>query len=96
MFAAIGVTLDWRRGFSGCPSQAIMISLTDNTPTSLQPGALAYALPYRSGIVLRLPSMDRMLRLFRKNFKRPFSRSARCPAAAFLCSSCSISAFAGS
>jgi hypothetical protein len=46
MFAAIGVTLDWRRGFSGCPSQAIMISLTDNTPTSLQPGVLAYALPY--------------------------------------------------
>jgi hypothetical protein len=46
MFAAIGVTIDWRLGFSGCPSRAIMISLTDNTPTSLLPGALAYALPY--------------------------------------------------
>jgi hypothetical protein len=46
MFAAIGVTIEWHHGFQGCPSQAIMISLTDNTPTSLKPGALAYALPY--------------------------------------------------
>lgn len=46
MFAAIGVTLDWRWGFSRCPSGAIMVSFTDNTPTDLQPGALAYALPY--------------------------------------------------
>ena len=46
MFSAIGVTLDWRGGFSRCPSGAIMVSFTDNTPTDLQPGALAYALPY--------------------------------------------------
>ena len=46
MFAAIGVNIDWRQGFSRCPQQSIMISFTDDTPTSLKPGALAYALPY--------------------------------------------------
>lgn len=46
MFAGIGVTIDWRHGLRGCPSQGIMISLSDGTPASLKPGALAYALPY--------------------------------------------------
>src|SRR5437016_3247852 len=32
MFAAIGVTIDWRRGFGGCSSPSLKISLTDNTP----------------------------------------------------------------
>ncbi len=46
MFAVIGVTIDWRQGFGGCPSRGIMIRLSESTPASLQPGALAYALPY--------------------------------------------------
>src|SRR5437762_2855964 len=46
IFAGIGVTLDWRRGLRGCPSQGIMISLSDHTPASLQPNSMAYALPY--------------------------------------------------
>jgi hypothetical protein len=64
MFAAIGVTIDWRRGFSGCPSRAIMINLTDNTPTSLLPGALAYALPYE-GTHIRVFS-DRITQNYNK------------------------------
>jgi len=46
MFAAIGVTIDWRSGLSGCPSQAIGITLSEKTPANREPGALAYALPY--------------------------------------------------
>jgi hypothetical protein len=46
MFAAIGVQVSWRRGFHGCPSGGILISLADGTPATLVPGALAYALPY--------------------------------------------------
>jgi hypothetical protein len=45
MFRRIGVTLVWV--VSGpCPPDGIRISLTGNTPETLQPGALAYALPY--------------------------------------------------
>jgi len=46
MFAGIGVTLNWREGFHGCPPQGILISLTEETPATLFPGALGYALPY--------------------------------------------------
>ena len=46
MFVAIGVTLEWRRGLKDCPPKGIRISLGDQTPTSLKPGAIAYALPY--------------------------------------------------
>ena len=46
MFADIGVTIDWRRGLSGCPAQGIQIDVALDTPDSLIPGALAYALPY--------------------------------------------------
>lgn len=52
IFARIGVKLDWRNGLSGC-SQCILISLIDNTPPSLLPGKLAYALPYE-GVHIRL------------------------------------------
>jgi hypothetical protein len=45
MFARIGVNLDWR-GLSHCPSGALRISLSNNTPEDLRPGALAYAMPY--------------------------------------------------
>jgi hypothetical protein len=46
MFAAIGVTIDWRRGLPGCPEQGIQVSFNDSTPANLMPGALAYARPY--------------------------------------------------
>jgi len=52
IFAGIGVTINWR-GQRGCPSQGILISLSDETPASLLPGALAYALPYE-GVHIRL------------------------------------------
>lgn len=53
MFAGIGVTIDWREGLRGCPPQGILVSLTDRTPPSLFPGALAFALPYE-GAHIRL------------------------------------------
>jgi hypothetical protein len=46
MFAGTGVGIEWRLGLRGCPAQAILISLSYDTPESLKPGALAYALPY--------------------------------------------------
>jgi hypothetical protein len=53
IFAGIGVTIDWRRGLRDCPVQGIVVSLTDNTPGALSPGALAYASPYE-GTHIRL------------------------------------------
>jgi hypothetical protein len=46
VFAQIGVRVDWRRGLHNCPRQAIQIDLSENTPASQRPEALAYALPY--------------------------------------------------
>jgi hypothetical protein len=46
MFAAIGVTVNWREGFRDCPPQGIFLSLTEQTPAELFPGALGYSLPY--------------------------------------------------
>jgi hypothetical protein len=47
MYSEIGVTIDWRSQGRSCPAQgAVMIELTDGTPATLAPGALAYALPY--------------------------------------------------
>jgi len=46
MFAGIGLVIEWRNGLPGCPAQGIRISLSYDTPESLNPGALAYALPY--------------------------------------------------
>jgi len=45
MFSSIGVTLDWRSAHN-CPAGGIQVSLSTNTPVSLKPRALAYALPY--------------------------------------------------
>ena len=50
MFAAIGVTVDWHEGLTGCPPQSIQLSLTDRTPPELRPGAFAYATPYEDRI----------------------------------------------
>lgn len=47
MYSEIGVTIDWRpRGHSCQAPEAVIIELTDGTPTTLVPGALAYTLPY--------------------------------------------------
>jgi hypothetical protein len=46
MFAGIGVTIDRRISFIRCPAQAIKISLSQPTPRTLFPDALAYAMPY--------------------------------------------------
>jgi hypothetical protein len=45
MFVKIGVTIVWHT-MKRCPAQSILISLTRDTPTTLQPDALAYALEY--------------------------------------------------
>jgi hypothetical protein len=46
MFAGIGVTIAWRHPGPDCPAEVIRIRLTDQTPSTLNSGALAYALPY--------------------------------------------------
>ena len=51
MFAAIGVTLNWHEGLNDCPSQGILLNLTEETPAALFPGALGYSLPYEGSHV---------------------------------------------
>ncbi len=47
MFAEIGISLEWRTGKPTFESsRPIFVELTTETPESLKPGALAYALPY--------------------------------------------------
>jgi hypothetical protein len=48
IFAAIGVSIRWRRRLKGCPPQGIQISLISGAPRNAKPSAdaLAYALPY--------------------------------------------------
>jgi len=53
MFAGIGVTVNWHEGARDCPTESIVISLTNDTPTGLFAGALGYALPYE-GAHIRL------------------------------------------
>jgi hypothetical protein len=45
IFAGIGVKVLWHTP-SNCPAEAIFITFSNNTPASLLPGALAYAMPY--------------------------------------------------
>jgi hypothetical protein len=45
MFAGIGIKVQWLDP-SRCPAGAIRVGLSDHTPPTMQPGALAYALPY--------------------------------------------------
>jgi hypothetical protein len=63
MFRAIGVKIDWRLEFGGCPPHAILIALSDRTPAGLMPGALAYALPFEGSHILIVPGPDRGERL---------------------------------
>ena len=47
MFADIGVQVEWRTNRHSCPANgAIVIKLTEDTPHSYLPRALAFALPY--------------------------------------------------
>ena len=50
MFAAIGVTIEWREGLAGCPPEGILISLIPRTPPGLKPEAFASALPSENQI----------------------------------------------
>ena len=61
MFAGIGVAIDWHTHMAGCPAGALKISLSNKTPETLQPGALAYALPYEgTHIVVFYDRIQRM------------------------------------
>ena len=49
LFKSVGVNLEWHAGERFCENQGervIRVSLSTNTPRSLRPDALAYALPY--------------------------------------------------
>ncbi len=50
MFAAIGVTIDWREGSGDCPPQGIVISLIPRTPPGVKPDAFATAVPSENRI----------------------------------------------
>jgi hypothetical protein len=58
IFSTIGVTLRWVRS-RDCPDEAPRISITDSTPPTLLPGALAYARPYE-GSEIRI-FLDRVM-----------------------------------
>ncbi len=45
IFAGIGVKIHWH-DLKNCPTEGIRITFSNETPASLMPGALAYALPY--------------------------------------------------
>jgi hypothetical protein len=45
IFAGIGAKIQWHN-LSKCPTEGILITFSNETPASLMPGALAYALPY--------------------------------------------------
>jgi hypothetical protein len=53
MYARIGVRIDWRKGFRGCPPQGIQIVVSSLTPPTLMPGSVAYAMPYE-GVHVRV------------------------------------------
>lgn len=69
MFARAGVTIRWHAGSSGCPPQAIVISLSSNTPETLMPGAVAYALPFEGVHILMF--YDRIVRDHPKSLVQP-------------------------
>jgi hypothetical protein len=47
IYEGIGIRLDWRHG-GHCPTDALIVTLTLDTPESLMPGSVAYAKPYES------------------------------------------------
>ena len=52
IFAGIGVTINWHFGLEACPSQAIQVSLSQDTPKFQRPGAYAYARPYEGSHIV--------------------------------------------
>src|SRR5689334_16961269 len=55
MISAAGVGIDWRQGLSGCPVEAIRITLSalsDHAPADLPANAMAYALPYEGNHIV--------------------------------------------
>ena len=61
MFAGIGVAIDWHAQMAGCPADTLKISLSNKTPETLRPGALAYTLPYEgTHIVVFYDRIQRM------------------------------------
>jgi hypothetical protein len=46
IYAGIGVELRWSLKPSSCPVDAIVVSLREDTPRNLLPGALGYSTPY--------------------------------------------------
>jgi hypothetical protein len=51
IFSEVGVKVAWRGGRACEASDAIHIRLSDETPRELEPGALAYALPYQGNYI---------------------------------------------
>jgi hypothetical protein len=45
LFGGIGVKIRWH-GPRNCPTEAPYVTFSSNTPARVQPGALAYAMPY--------------------------------------------------
>jgi hypothetical protein len=46
IFGDLGIKLEWRNGQRYCGPQDLRIGVRDDTPTTLMPGALGYALPF--------------------------------------------------
>lgn len=44
IYGKIGVTVSWHYKGRSCPADAILVNLREDTPESLQPGALGYAI----------------------------------------------------
>ena len=51
MFKGVGVKIAWHE-MSGCPAQAILISMSEHAPASFHPGAMAYAMPYEGAHIV--------------------------------------------
>jgi hypothetical protein len=62
MFRGIGVNLFWHPSTYSCPSDGIFISLSYRTPSTLKPGALAYAKPYEGTHIVLL--YDRIVEMW--------------------------------
>src|SRR5262245_39094342 len=51
MFAKVGLTVGWHK-LPKCPSDGITIRVSDHTPPSDHPGALAYAMPFEGSKIV--------------------------------------------
>ena len=61
IFAMIGIGLKWRIS-APCPQDALRVTLSSGAPATVQPGALAYALPYEgTHIVVFIDRISRVV-----------------------------------